>query len=234
MTEEAKGDPIAEEGNVNYIAKVMKENEGFLHRNAEEDYGEVTDLISDAIDLLGDAVGRQKNREDYVKYSTVFFLHNILMPSSYGIQTNLLTGNLPTCFMQLRLMTESLAKCYLADLKYPNESFFQKLELLENEAMNNNMSMSKLMKEVGMKLGLKNGFIALWGKLSKDWMHTMGVIDNIVNQTNNNSTPPSWALIIPMKYARVDLDTIQELGKCISQFRHLLKATMKDYGQILK
>jgi hypothetical protein len=241
MTVEAKGDPTTEEGNVNHIAKVMKENEGFLRRNAEEDYGEVIDLINDAIDLLGDAVEREEDREDYVKYSTVFFLHNILMPSSYGIQTNLLTGNLPTCFMQLRLMTESLGKCYLADRKYPDEKFFQKkLELLEKETKNkngNNIPKKdyEFLKEFDETVNSEGGpIINLWGKLSKDWMHTKGVIDNVVSQTNNNSTPPSWALILPMTYARVDLDTIQDLGKRISQFRYIFNATMKEFGQILK
>jgi len=32
--------------------KTMKENQKFLHRNADETYREVTDLINDAIDLV--------------------------------------------------------------------------------------------------------------------------------------------------------------------------------------
>lgn len=219
MAEETKGNSTVAEERFNHIVKVMKENEEFLRRNAEETYGEVIGLTKDAINFVGFAV---KRKDDYIKRSTIFFLYNILMPLSYAIYTDLLIGNLPACFMELRLMLESLVKCYLADLKYPKQSFFQeKLELLEKE----NVSTSKLMKELGEKLGLKNDFIALWGKLSKDWIHPEGVIDKIISQT------PSWALVIPINYAEDDLDTINELCKRVSQFKKLLRVTIDNYKQ---
>ena len=230
MIGRAKKNSTAADNYLDYTMKVMKENEEFLRRNAEETYGEVIDLINDAIDLVGFAVKRKGSREDYVKRSMVFFLHHIFMPSSYAIHTDLLIGNLPTCFMELRLMLESLVKCYLADLKYPEQSFFQeKLELVEDDLKRG--STSKLMKELGEKLGLKNDFIALWGKLSKDWIHPKGVIDKVVTQISEKSGAPSWALVIPMNYAEDDLDTINELCKRVSQFRVLLKFTIDNYKQ---
>ncbi len=128
-----------------FITSVMKENEIFLLRKTEEAYDEVVSLINDAIDYIGFSVKGEKSKENYLRYSRVFFIHHILMPSSYAIQTDLLTGNLPVCFMELRVMLESLVKCYLADLKYPDESSFQKkLELLEKETkMKNGTKISK-------------------------------------------------------------------------------------------
>ena len=93
---------------LDHCCKTMKENEEFLHRNANETYGEVIDLINDAIDLIGFAIEREKSIEDYVKRSMIFFLYHILMPSSYAIHTDLLIGNLPACFTELRLMFESM------------------------------------------------------------------------------------------------------------------------------
>ena len=59
-------------------------------------------------------------------------LNHVLMPVGGAIYVNALTGNLPACFMELRLALESLVKCYLADLKYSDRPFFQeKLNLLE-------------------------------------------------------------------------------------------------------
>ena len=50
--------------------KTMKENEEFLHRNADETYREVTDLINNAIDLIGFAIEREKSIEDFsISYS---------------------------------------------------------------------------------------------------------------------------------------------------------------------
>ena len=69
------------------------------------------------------------------------------------------------------------------------------------------------------------------GKLSKDWVHTKGIVDRIVSQISEKSGAPSWALVIPMNYAEDDLDTIKELGKRISQFRKLLKDTIENYKQ---
>jgi hypothetical protein len=214
-----------------FITRVMKENENFLLGNAGETYDEVLDLIEDSIEYVSRAVKRERNREEYVKHPIIFFLHHILMPSSYAIQTDLLTGNLPACFMQLRLMLESLAKCYHADLKYPDKTTFrEKLELLEKELEREHKSTSKLMKELGGELGLKNDdFVALWGKLSQDWIHTKGIVDRIVKEITGKSAAPSWTFIIPIRYTETDLDTIEELGKRISQFRGCLKVIIGRY-----
>lgn len=232
MTDETKDDST-DAKHFDFITSVMKENEIFLIRNAEETYDEVVSLTNDARDYVGFSVEGEKSKENYVRYSTVFFIHHILVPSSYAIQTDLLIGNMPACFMELRLMLESLAKCYLADLKYPDETIFrEKLELLEKELEREHKSISKLMKELGGELGLKNDdFVALWGKLSQDWIHTKGIVDRIVKEITEKSAAPSWTFIIPIKYTETDLDTIDELRKRISQFRGLLKVIIEKYQQ---
>lgn len=221
-TEETKGDSTAPEKYIDYILKVMRENEEFLHNNGEV-CDEVIELINDAIDYVRLTV---KKTGDYAKYSMAFFLFHILMPFSYAIYTDLLTGNIPVCFMELRLMLESLVKCYLADLTYPGQAFFQeKLELLERE----NPSISKHMKELGKHLGLD--YISLWGKLSQNWIHTRGITDKIVGQVIVKSDVPPWALAIPMNYTGNDSGMLNELRNCISQFRSLLTATIERYQQ---
>ncbi len=226
MAEETKSNSTAAEDYLNHIIGVMKQNEAFLRQNAEETYYEVVELINNAIDNVVLAV--KKSGEDYVKYSMISFLHHILMPFSYAIYMDMLAGNIPVCFMELRLMLESLVKCYLADLKYPDRTFFQeRLKLLEAE----NSSTSKLMEELERKLGLENDFVALWGKLSQYWVHTKGIMDRVVAQVVEKSDVPSWGLVLPMYYAESDLDTIDELRNRISKFRSLLTAVMEKYQQ---
>ena len=134
-------------------------------------------------------------------------------------------------------MLESLIKCYLADLKYPEQSFFQrKLELLEKETKDKKGGKvpkreHDFMKEFDEIINSDVRSVKLWGKLSKDWVHTKGIVDRIVSQISEKSGAPSWALVIPINYAEDDLDTIKELGKRISQFRKLLKATIENYKQ---
>jgi len=224
MTIDKESTPSGAEDYLNHIIRAMKQNEAFLRQNAEETYYEVVELINDAIDNVVLAV--KKDPEDYAKYSMIFFLHHILMPFSYAIHLDMLTGNIPACFMELRLMLESLVKCYLADFQYQDQSFFQdKLKLLEEERK----STSELMMELGKKLG--SNFVALWGKLSQDWVHTKGIMDRVVAQVVEKSDVPSWGLVLPMYYAESDLDTIDELRNRISKFRNLLTAVMEKYQQ---
>jgi len=196
--------------------KTMKENEEFLRGNAGGTYGEVIDLINDAINYMILETEKKESKEDYVRNPMSFFLYHILMPQSYAILADLLVGNLPACFIELRLMLETMAKCYFAGL-HPNKTLLNEQKI----------STSKLLKDFGNKIGLKDEPIALWGKLSEDWVHTEGIVKRVVNEIVKKSEIPSWALIIPMNYADADLNAINELGKHISQFRKLLKVTME-------
>lgn len=228
MEEETKGNLSSVEDYLNYIFEVMRQNEAFLRQNTEETYYKVVELINDAIDYV--VFASKKSGEDYIKYSMIYFLHHILMPFSHAIYIDMLTGNIPACFMKLRLMLESLVKCYLADIKYPDSSFFQeRLELLDKENKRDNKSTSKLMGELGKELGLN--FVALWGKLSQDWVHTKGIMDRVVAQVIEKSDVPSWGLVLPMYYAESDLDTIDELRNRISKFRRLLTYVIEKYQQ---
>ena len=229
MAEETKGDSASGEDPLNCIIEVMRKNEEFLRQNAEETYYEVVELINDAIDYVMLVV--KKSGEDYVKYSMISFLHHILMPFSYAIYVDILAGNIPVCLMELRLILESLVKCYLADIKYPDSSFFQeRLELLDTENKRDNMSTSKLMDELGKELGLN--FVALWDKLSQDWIHPKGIMDGVVVQLIEKSDVPPWALVLPMYYGESDLGNINESRNHISKFRSLLKAVMLKYQQV--
>lgn len=143
MTEETKSSSAVDE----YFAQivgVMRENEKFIRGNAKGAYEEVIELINDVIDEIGFAVGKPKREKDYLEYSMSFFTYHVLMPFSYAIYLDLLAGNVPACFMELRLMLESLAKCYLADSRHPQE--------MEQTTL----STSKAMKELGEELGVTN------------------------------------------------------------------------------
>lgn len=232
--EESKGNSTAAEQYFDYIIDVMRGNEYFLCKNAKESCDEVIELINDAIYYVVPSVRKAESTEDYVRRSMAFFLLHILMPFSYAIYVDLLVGNIPACFMELRLILESLAKCYLADSRYANRDFFEKrMKLLQGELERERVSISKLMKQLGQEVGLESDFVALWGKLSQDWIHTKGIVDKVVNQLIEKSGVPPWALVIPMYYTEDDLDTVGELRKRISQFRSLLTATVEKYQQEL-
>lgn len=219
--EMAKKNKNKSKDKVELFTGTMKDNEEFLQHNTKESYGEVIDLINDAIDWMKYMVEKENAKETYIKSPMAFFSYHNFMPTSYAIYADLMIGNIPACFMELRLMLEMFAKSYYADLKYPERSFFQeKFELVEEE----NASISKILKEIGKYLGVGDSFVALWGKLSKDWLHSKGVVDRVVSQVTEKSDIPSWALVIPVKYTEYDLETIEELKKRIREFRNLLRS----------
>lgn len=232
MTEKLEDSLSGREEYLDHIFQVIRENEDFLRENSEELYSEIIGLMSDGIDLVRIAIGEGVGAEDYVKCSVLYFLNHVLMPVGGAIYVNALTGNLPPCFMELRLALESMVKCYLADLKYPGLGFFRdKLHLLEKDARKEHTSISKMMKEFDRHLKLRGDSIALWGKLSESWVHTRGIMDEIVDYVVEKSDIPPWGLVIPLSYTRDDLSSLDELRKRLAQFRHLLEVAMQEHEE---
>ena len=215
------------EGFASVIANVAKENERFLNRKTKESFEEVVELVNDAIDYVAFF-----KIEESATHPMIFFASNILMPFSYGILTDLLIGNLPACFYELRIMLESIAKCYIAE-SHPEENLFfeDKLLSLEEALKEKGVSISKLLKDFGEIIEQDDEPLKLWSKISQSWIHTTGIVSNIVKQVIEKSEPPTYALALPMVYSEADLTTIEELGKQVSSFRKILKTTMDKYKE---
>ena len=98
------------------MCRGIKEDEEFLRKNAKDVHEEVIGLVNDVMSMLSLILEKFKTGEEAVKHPMAFFVLHVLMPMSYGIYTNLLLGNLPACFVQLRLIHETMAKCYFVDL----------------------------------------------------------------------------------------------------------------------
>ena len=225
------GSQNKEEGFASYVGEVAKENEEFLKRKSKESFGEVVELVNDAIDYVTFFVERKKVKES-TTHPMIFFVFNILMPFSYGILTDLLIGNLPACFYELRIILESIAKSYIAELHPEENLFFEyKLLSLEEALKEKGVSISKLLKDFGEIIEQDDEPLKLWGKISQSWIHTTGIVSNIVKQIIEKSEPPTYALALPMKYSEADLTTIEELGKHVSSFRKILKTTMDKYKE---
>jgi hypothetical protein len=219
------------EGFASLIAEVSRENEKFLKEKVEESFREVVELVNDAIDY---AIFAAKTRrvEEYTTHPMLFFLSNILMPFSCGILTDLLIGNLPSCFYELRVMLESIAKCYVAEHHPGKNLFFEnKILSLEDVMRREGVSTSKLLKEFGEMIGLDDEPLKQWGEISQEWIHTAGITDRIVEQVVKKSELPPYALALPMIYSEGDLSIIEELCRQASKFRRILKTTMDQYRE---
>jgi len=226
--------PSSRERYLEDMFKIIRENEKFLYQNAKQIYDEVIELVNDSIDFLGFIVKNREIKARYANWAICFFSQHVLMPFSCAIYVSFLIGNLPVCFTQLRLLIESLAKCFYADLKFCSHLFFlTKLELLELEMERQNISISQLMREIDRILKIRTQFLDLWKGLSY-WVHAKGIVERTVSSIVEGKNVPSWALVLPINYSQDDINEIQELGKEITQFREILKNALDSWKQFIK
>jgi len=212
------------------IFDTMKENMEFLEKKSEWVIKEAEELSDDAIECLALLSGKEP--EFYERNAMAFFIVHVFMSTSSGIFINLLAGNLPGCFRDLRFLTELLAKCYLADLKYSNETFFErKMDLLEQERNEKGEKKREheYIKEFERALGFKNKeCLKLWGKLSEEF-HARKYVKRVVNSIVEKGFPPSYSIILPMKYLEHDIMFLKQLHNYIREYRKILRKTMTNY-----
>ena len=200
-----------------YYNDVIKKNEIFLLENVKDVYDEVTSLKEDAEDILKSKISKYYERCELSKHAMGFYVLIILVPHTRSLHENLLSGNLSTCFVELRFLLESLVKCYLADLRYAHELPFDKrIKMLEDERRN----ITKLMEEMGKIFG-SSQFKSMWETLSDKWVHTRGHLHmvNIAKESEDLLASQFNAFY----YKEGDIKTLIELKKDVARFRNLLK-----------
>lgn len=198
------------------IYTIMHENDEFLHSQCKPTLTQAVELMNDAIDRVGVLSKKEDWKDSYTRSALTVYAFHILLPQSYAVYLDLLAGNIPACFSEVRLMLESLVKCHYADLHYSDEPFFEnKLEMLEEALYRNRISITKLMGT------LDSEYATLWRELSRDWIHTKGLVSKLMEHLVSRDDVPAWALTIPMSYTRSDRETLRELKKRIATFRKL-------------
>jgi hypothetical protein len=200
-----------------HITGSFDENQDFLHQFARETYEEVIELINNAIDWA-----RLIDKALMANHAMTFFQVHILMPQSYALHVDLLSGNLPMCFTELRLMEESLAKSFYADLLCPEDLFFQhKLIRLEAARKKLGKTITDIVQEVEEYTSVKGDFVSLWREISNEWVHSGGLADRVVNYISTYEDVPPWGLVLPMRYVENDVLDLRGLGQRIAIFRKI-------------
>lgn len=232
MAERTKGGSSSREHCLEYLFDKLRENEAFLYENAQELYTEIVALENDAIDHIGGWSRSEVGPEDYVKTAMRYFFLHVLFPVSGAIHLNALAGNLPGCYSALRLALESLVKCYLADIRYPDQGFFRdRIRLLEEPPDRKRRSTtSSFMEEWDKLLERDDGSTALWKELSQMWVHARGVMEGITNRIVQQRDAPAWGMVLPQAYTMGDMTTLDELKGTLFQFRSLLRDAMSHTG----
>lgn len=203
----------------------LEENEAFCKSNeiVHETWVEIVELMNDAIDHVMWEAKEIDWKTLFPKYAMLNYMFSILMPLSYGVYFDFLGGNLPVCFTQLRTMLEQLVKCSMSDRNYPELPFFQeRIKTLEDEMQSERLSLTRLIETVAPE------GVSMWRDLSRDWVHFKS-FDRIVTIVSERKDVPGWSLTVPIGYGDTELPEIDELGKCISQFRQILAKHVEEW-----
>jgi len=210
------------EKDIAWITDVLKANLSYAKKTREGKacFSEISELMNDLIDNLKDM---PVDGDEFTKSARWVFLSTSLMPMSFGIYVDFLAGNTPVCFMQLRMIIESMVLYYEADQEHRDQSFFyDKLMVSEKIRSMGNVKLSKVISAIDPDAA------KLWHKCSQ-WMHAPSLAGKLVKNVAEHGVP-TWGLAIPMEYTYVDRTQLLELGKEISKLREILKRLLEKWN----
>ena len=213
------------------IAKVMQENEEFLEKYAHDEFFTVVKLANHAIDYLGPFVRHPDSVQFQTQYAMAYYAVHVSMPFSYALGLNLLSGNIPGSFMTLRFLLESMAICYLADIRHKAGSTFEeRIALFEVEREQKKWGFTKCIRIVGKDVGIKQDIGQLYQEFSNQWVHARGVMKTFTDSLVRGALP-AWSLVIPAPYSADDLPEIHKLAKDVLLFDDILKMVLRKFWE---
>lgn len=211
-----------------WFSKPLQENGQWLLSEDAEVCENAVELMNDAIDLVSAYAKEEQRVQSYEKLAFHFFAYHVLLPGTYALTLNLLAGGLPSCFRELRFMTEMIAKCYLADARYRDRPTYQgKLRALEGDGERKHRPVTPIMEDFDREL--RSGGIAtnLWRALSEE-THARKYVGRVVKNVLERQNIHSYALVLPMAYTKDDLPDLIELNRYVEGFSEILGRTTQS------
>src|SRR5437879_13753949 len=84
-------------------------------------WSEVLGLREDFKSHLAWVMGLGRLSETFSRHAVPNYLVRVLHPLSQSLRVNLLLGMLPDCFLEVRALTEQLAREFMADVEFYKE-----------------------------------------------------------------------------------------------------------------
>ncbi len=180
-------------------------------------WSEVLGLREDFKSHLAWVMGLGHLSETFSRHAVPNYLVRILHPLSQSLRVNLLLGMLPDCFLEVRALTEQLARAFQADLKFSKEaSFTSKLSRLDVREP----SLYKLTGETDTSV------LPLLSELGHGWVRMDQPLTGM-----GASLPVSAA---STTYTSRDVPELLRLTSAVKRFRELLSKTMNQWSSRLE
>ena len=179
-------------------------------------WSEVLGLREDFKSHLAWVMGLGHLSETFSRHAIPNYLVRVLHPISQSLRVNILLGMLPDCFLEVRALTEQLARAFQADIKFSKEATFtSRLSRLDVREP----SLYKLTGETDTSV------LPLLSELGHGWVRMDQPLTGM-----GASLPVSAASTV---YTSKDIPEMQRLTAAVKRFRELLAKTMSQWSSKL-
>lgn len=214
-------DPLVSQVDVDVLRQVnmsLTRNLDFCQSGeGSKAWSEVLGLREDFKSHLSWVMGLGHLSETFSRHAVPNYLVRVLHPLSQSLRVNLLLGMLPDCFLEVRALTEQLARAFQADLKFSKEtSFTSKLSRLDVREP----SLYKLTGETDTSV------LPLLSELGHGWVRMDQPLTGM-----GASLPVSAA---STTYTSRDIPELLRLTSAVKRFRELLSKTMNQWSSKLE
>lgn len=208
-----------------------------VFKGFREAFTETIELINDIIDLWKPYTSKDLPTLAR-KSGFIFNLFHFVWPLSNGVLMDLLMGNIPACFMQLRVIIENSVVSFLIDYNfrlgeefyiYSYEDFVNKIN--EERKRFSNIVKNDFKEVFGEELSRKT--IALWGCLSEEWLHFKGYFRRVCEIIDSGQRPRSY-MLVPTVLSEDDKEDLKDLALSISSAREILQTIYGKWYDMFK
>lgn len=166
-------------------------------------------------------------------------LLHVVQPQIYGMIYNFLLGNLPACYMSMRVVLEAVVDAVVVstrfyDLPFPDN--LRHLRRLERETRLTFADKCKLLLPASAQSVVKN-INELWSYLSEYWTHAKGIVKKLDDkvkeaiQKGRTVAPPMWALALPYTYDKSDIDDLREFVNKLRKLNKVVETLLEQFHQ---
>lgn len=164
-------------------------------------------------------------------------LLHVIQPQIYGLIYNFLLGNLPACYMSMRIILEGTLDAVVAHARFYDHPFpedLNRLRLFEQKKSLSFVDKCELFLPAQIEKETIEEIKELWHYLSKYWVHAKGIVRKISEQTiqkNTGKAPPMWALALPYTYDEDDVDDINEYVTKLCKLKKVVEELLEPFSK---
>ena len=164
-------------------------------------------------------------------------LLHVVQPQIYGMIYNFLLGNLPACYMSMRVVLEAVVDAVIVSTRFYDLSFpdnLRHLRKIERETRVGFADKCRLLIPASAQ-GAVRDINDLCSYLSEYWAHAKGIVRKLDDklreamQKGQTATPPMWALALPYTYDKSDIDDLKEFVNNLRKLNKVVETLLEPF-----